>query len=124
MTKQRFFSYGYDKEKVSLLYCSAKKPLPNIFNYTAFKKHIPLLLDENQNQVKSSKFFLYLLSTLDRKEDFLQWKDKVHLHPVDLTFDDIQEAAGQKLMDPSLLDNQDLRGEVVSSYYKIMKKNC
>ena len=25
-------------------------------------------------------------------------------------------------MDPSLLDNQDLRGEVVSSYYKIVKK--
>ena len=84
--KQRFLSYGYDKEKSSLLYCSAKKPLPNIFNCTALKEHIPLLLHENQNQVKSSKFFLYLPSTLDRKEDFLQWKDNVHLHPVDLTF--------------------------------------
>ena len=38
-TKERFYSYGYSKEKSSLLFCSMKSPLPNIFSSTAFKKH-------------------------------------------------------------------------------------
>ena len=53
---------------------------------------------------------MYLPSTLDCKEDFLHWKDNVHLHPINLTFDDIKQAAGQN------------RSEVTSRYYKIMKK--
>ena len=65
---------------------------------------------------------MYLPSTLDCKEDFLHWKDNVHLHPINLTFDDIKQAAGQNLMDPCFLDNKDLRSEVTSRYYKIMKK--
>ena len=66
--------------------------------------------------------FMYLPSTLDCKGDFLHWKDNVHLHPVNLTFDDIKQAAGQNLMGPCLLDNKDLRSKVRSGYYKIMKK--
>ena len=65
---------------------------------------------------------MYLPSTLDCKGDFLHWKDNVHLHPVNLTFDDIKQAAGQNLMGPCLLDNKDLRSKVRSGYYKIMKK--
>ena len=48
-----------------------KHPLPNIFHCTAFKKHHGFLLDENQKKADFSKMFLYLPSTLDRKEDFL-----------------------------------------------------
>ena len=99
--KEKFMSYGYSKENSSLLYCSMKKPLPNIFNCTAFKKHFSFLLDENQNNAKFSNLFLYLPSTLDRKEEFLHWKDNVHLHPADLTYDDIKQVAGQNQMDPS-----------------------
>ena len=99
-----------------------KKSLPNIFNCTTFKKHVSFLLDENQNNVKFSNLFLYLPSTLDRKEEFLYWKDNVHLHPVDLTYDDIKQAAGQNQMDSSWLDNKDLRNEVTGDYYKIMRK--
>ena len=99
--KERFLSYGYNKEQSSLLYCSMRKPLPNIFNYTSFKKHISYLLDENQNNSKFSNLFLYLPSTLDRKEEFFQWKNNVHLHPIDLTYDDIKQAADQKQMNPS-----------------------
>ena len=66
-----------------------KQPLPNIFHYTAFKKHHSFLVDENQKKVKFSKMFLYLRSTLDRKENFLKYKDHVHLHPVDISYDDI-----------------------------------
>ena len=44
---ERYYSYGYSKEKNSVLYCSVKDPLPNIFHCTAFKKHHGLLLDGN-----------------------------------------------------------------------------
>ena len=55
---------------------------------------------------------LFLPSTLDRKEDFLKWKDHVHLHPIDFYFDDLKETTGIKEISPSLLNNKDLRGEV------------
>ena len=66
-----FFSYGYNKEKSSLFFSLMKTELPNIFSCTAFKKHISFLIHQNQNQVKFSEVFLYLPSTLDRKEAFL-----------------------------------------------------
>ena len=87
--QERFLSYGYSKEKSTLLYYCVKQPLPNIFHCTAFKKHHSFLVDENQKKVKFSKMFLYLRSTLDRKENFLKYKDHVHLHPVDISYDDI-----------------------------------
>ena len=43
--KERFWSYGFCKEKSSLLYCTMKKSMPNIFNCTCFKNHVSLLLD-------------------------------------------------------------------------------
>ena len=48
-----------------------KEPLPNIFNCTAFKKHHGkiIILDENKKKAKFSKMFLYMPSTMDRKED-------------------------------------------------------
>ena len=85
--QERFFSYGYEKEKSSMFFSSTKTELPNIFCSTEFKKR-SYLFDQNQNQVKSSGMFLYLPSTLDRKEDFLKYKDNVHLHPVNLSIDD------------------------------------
>ena len=66
--------------------------------------------------------FFYLPSTLDQKEDFLKWKDHVHLHPIDLSFDDLTEITDNKEINPSLLNNKDWRGEVVGAYYKLMKK--
>ena len=101
-----------------------KTPLPNIFHCTAFKKHYPFLFDENQNKSKFSNMFIYLPSTLDRKEDFLPYKEHVHLHSVDFTYDDLKEIIGNKDMNPSLLDSKELRGEVKGAYYKIMKKSA
>ena len=49
-SKERCFSYGYSNEKSSLFYCSMKTPLSNIFNCTAFKKHLPFLLAENKKR--------------------------------------------------------------------------
>ena len=119
---ERFFSYSYNKEKSSLHFSSMKTELPNILSCTAFKKHISFLIDQNQDQVKFSKMFLYLPSTLDRKEDFLQWKDHVHLHPIDLNFDDMKVLTGYDEINPALLDVKNSREKIVSGYYKLMKK--
>ena len=119
--REKFYSYCFNKEKCSL-FCHMKTPLSNIFSCTAFKKHLPYLLDENQNKAKFSNMFFYFPSNLDRKEDFLKWKEHVHLHPIDLSFDDLTEITGNKKMNPSLLNNKDLGGEVVGAYYMLMKK--
>ena len=39
---ETFFSYGFDKEQSTVLYCVNKQPLPNIFQCTAFKKDVSL----------------------------------------------------------------------------------
>ena len=96
--------------------------MPNIFHCTAFKKHHGLLLDENQKKVPFSKLFLYLPATLDRKEEFLQWKDNVHLHPIDVNYEELKLMNEGADMNPALLDNKTLRKNVVSAYYKVMKK--
>ena len=93
-----------------------KTELPNIFSCTTFKKHISFLIDQNQNQAKFSEMFFYLPSTLDRKEAFLQWKEHVHLHRVDLSLDDMKAFTGIKEINPALLEN------IISGYYKLMKK--
>ena len=119
-----FYNYGYLKEKSTLLYCSMKKPLPNIFHYTTFKKHHGFILDENQKQAKFSNMFLYLPSILDRKEEFLQWKDHVHLHPVDVSYDELKVINNGGDMNPALLDHKEvtIRKEVTGGYYKMMEK--
>ena len=61
-------------------------------------------------------------STIDSKKDFLQYKEHVHLHPVDFTYDDLKEITGNKDMNPSLLNSKEFRVEVTGAYYKIMKK--
>ena len=66
--------------------------------------------------------FLYLPSTLDRKEDFLQWKEHAHLHPIDVSYDDLKECHDGGDMNPSLLENKDLRKDVIEGYYKMMRK--
>ena len=120
--KERFFSYGYNKEKSALLYCSMKSPLPNIFSSTALKKHVPFLMDQNEVKAKQSKLFFFFPATLDRKEDILQWKDNVHLHPIDLPFDDLKTEMSVTTFDPSLLENNHARESLKPGLYKVMKK--
>ena len=120
--EERFFSYGFHKEKSSVLYCSMKSPLPNLFSCTAFEKHVPFLMDQNKNKVKSSGLFMFLPSTLDRKEDFIQWKDHVHLRPIDVTIDELVDVTGLQKIDPVILDLSDERENHVAGYYKIIKK--
>ena len=120
--QERFYSYGYSKEKSALLYCSMKAPLPNTFSSTCFKKHKKFLLDQNEFGIKQSELFFFLPATLDRKEDFLQWKDNVHLHPIDLSIDDLKNEMSVTSLDPSLLESKQFRASLVPGFYKVMKK--
>ena len=120
--RERFCSYGFSKEKNNVLYCSQENALPNIFFSMPFKKHHWLLLDENQKNVLVSKIFLYLPATLDRKEEFLQYKDNVHLHLVDVNYEELRMLNDGNDMNPALLENSALRHNVMSAYYKVMKK--
>ena len=120
--KERFFSYGFNNEKSSLLYCSMKTLLHNLFSCTAFKKHVPFLLDQNENRVKSFRLFMFLPSTLDRKDEFIQWKDHVHLHPIDISIDDLAGLTRLQKVNPAILNNNDEREKHVDGYYKVTKK--
>ena len=68
--RERFYSYGFNKEKSSLFYCHMKTPLRNIFRCTAFKKHLPFLLDENQNKATFSNMFFTCHQLLIEKKIF------------------------------------------------------
>ena len=68
--QERFFGYGYSKEKSKVLYCNMKTQLPNIFSSTCFKKHTQALLDQNENGIKQSLAFFFLPATLERKPSF------------------------------------------------------
>ena len=121
-TQDRLFSYGYSKKKRALLYCSMKALLPNVFTSTCFQIHKQLLLDQNELGIKQSDIFFFLSGTLDGKEDFLQWKGNVHLHPIDLSIDGLKNEMSLSTFDPSLLDNKQLRVSLVPGLYKVMKK--
>ena len=43
---ETFFSYDYDENKSKSLYSVSKQIMPNIYQGTVFKKHIPQPLNE------------------------------------------------------------------------------
>ena len=119
--KETFYSYGYDKERSKLLYCTMKQPLPNIFQCTSFKKHKDFLIQEKLNESNESSLFLFLPSTLDRKEDILQFKSSVNLHPIDALYDDLKAMNNDKDFDPAQLDLPS-RESILPLFYSYMKK--
>ena len=119
--KETFYSYGYDKERSKLLYCTMKQPLPNIFQCTSFKKHKDFLIQEKLNERNESFLFLFLPSTLDRKEEFLQFKSSVNLHPIDAMHDDLKAMNNDKDFDPAQLDLAS-RESILPLFYSYMKK--
>ena len=97
------------KKKRKVLYCTVKQQIPNIFYCTTFKKHMGYLLDENQKKSNMSYMFSFLRSTLDRKEKIMQFKNNIHLRPVDVAYNDLKELNGNSDFDPSDLDKKNLR---------------
>ena len=63
----------------------------------------------------------HLPATLDRKEEFLRYKDNVHLHPIDVNYEELRMLNEGNDMNPNLLENKALRKDVVMAYYKVMK---
>ena len=121
--QERFFSYGYSKEKSKMLYCTMKTQLPNIFSSTCFKKHTQLLLDQNENGVKQSRNFFILPATLDRNETILQYKDNVHLHPIDMDYDIFKNEFGIESFNPFLLERREMNEvSLRSAILQVMKK--
>ena len=118
---ETFYSYGYDKERSKLLYCTMKLPLPNIFQCTSFKKHKDYLIQEKLNESNESSLFLFLPSTLDRKEEFLQFKNSVNLHPIDASYDDLKAMNNDKDFNPAQL-NSPSRESILPFFYSYMKK--
>ena len=88
-TNESFYSYGYDKEKSTVLFCTNKQPPRNIFQWTAFKKHSAFLMSQNKENSKFSKMFMFLPSALDDKENIQQYNNDVHLHPVDVSYEQL-----------------------------------
>ena len=79
---ETFWTYGFNVEKSSLLYCYSKQPMPNVFKGTAFNVYSNEMLSERDRN-EYSKIFFYLPSITDRKEKINQYRDQVSLTPVD-----------------------------------------
>ena len=118
---ETFFSYGYDSEKSKMLYCSMKQQIPNIFQCTCFKKHPQYLLNEKATDKLASSLFLFLPSTLDRKESIMQFKNSVNLHPIDSFYDDMKVLNDDKEFNPFELEST-TRSNVLPLFYSYMKK--
>ena len=54
----------------------------------------------------------------------MQWKDHVHLHPVDASYEELKAINNGGDMNPVLLDHKEvtIRKEVTGGYYKMMEK--
>ena len=118
---ETFFSYGYDSEKSKMLYCSMKQQIPNIFQCTSFKKHHQYLLNEKATDKFASSLFLFLPSTLDRKEKIMQYKDSVNLHPIDSFYDDMKALNNDNDFNPVELESA-ARSSILPLFYSYMKK--
>ena len=58
--------------------------LSNKFQIFFIVLHMGYLLDENQKKSNMSYMFSFLRSTLDRKEEIMQFKNNIHLRLVDV----------------------------------------
>ena len=65
---------------------------------------------------------LFLPFTLDRKEEILQCLEHVHLHPVNVSYDDLKEYNDDTGFNPADLDNKELRKNLTTLFYKYMKR--
>ena len=76
---ETFWTYGFSEEKPSILYCTSKQPMPNVFKGTAFNAHINEILNERDRN-EFSRIFFYLPSITDRKEKIYRYRDQVISH--------------------------------------------
>ena len=117
---ETLYSYDHNKEKSKILYCLNKQPLPNIFQCTAFKKHMSYLLD--QKKLQFSKMFMFLSSTLDQKEELNQYSNNVNLHPIDVSYDQLKAYNNHEDFNHADLDHSSERNKIKKKFYSFMKE--
>ena len=61
-------------------------------------------------------------ATLDRKEEIIQWQEHVHLHPIDVSYDNFKDLNQGKDFNPAYLDQKELRDNTVNLFYIYMNK--
>ena len=116
------FSYGYSEEMSKVLFCYQKTPIPNVINATAFTKHHNFLINEKNSESENSNLFLFLPSTIDRKEKIMQHRESVNLHPIDIEYNDFKEMNGGRNFNPYFVESPALRNEIKSVMYTFMKR--
>ena len=79
------------------------------------------MLNEKATDRLVSSLFLFLPSTLDRKEEFLQYKKSVNLPPIDALYDDLKQLNSNKDFNPAHLEFPN-RASVTPLFYAYMKK--
>ena len=68
-----------------------------------------------------SHMFLFLPSTLDKKENIMQYKNNVRLHPIDVSYNDLKVLNNNSDFNASNLDNKTSRQNLLQLFYKYMK---
>ena len=79
------------------------------------------MLNEKATDRLASSLFLFLPSTLDRKEMIMQFKESVNLHPIDAVYDDLKILNDNKDFNPGELDFR-TRSSILPMFYSYMKK--
>ena len=88
------FTYRYDAEHASILYCYSRQCMPNVFKGTAFNTH--KLQNVAEAKEGASNIFFYLPLITDRKESVNRYRDQVSLVPVTCTVDDTSKFSRQQ----------------------------
>ena len=65
---------------------------------------------------------MFLPSTLNKKENVLQWQDHVNLYPVDVSYDEFKEYNDDTDFNAAHLDNKDLRKNLTKLFYKYIRE--
>ena len=111
------------KDRSKILYSSFKHPFPNIFQGTAFKKHVPQLTEEKQTQDQLKLFFFLPWST-GRKEKIHQFFGNVNLPPINCPYDDfVNSSTKNHSFLPHHLDSRnatekEAAREIVQNFFK------
>ena len=101
-----FLSYGFDVAKSKVLYAVSKEKIPDASSCTCFNKHCNEIMNEKRGKEKHSTLSYFLPSITDHKEVINQWRDNVHLTPIDFKIEFIESFSNKKVkFAPHLLNS-------------------
>ena len=79
-------------------------------------------MNQNQEKLEFSKMFMFLPSTLDRKEDIQQYSSNVNLHSIDVSYEQLKALNNHEDFSPADLDNSVSRKKIAKIFYSFMKE--